>query len=146
MKKYSLLFLWVIFNFSICATAAPSVVYQRHLPRKMQVFLDRHFGKYEIEKLEYDAEDGECKVKYSNGIEVEFDDFGSLIEIESDYAPLPKSIIDILPSPAIDFIAKRYSQRPIRKIKYKSGTYKVKLGKSLEIIFDERGNVIEIDD
>lgn len=145
MKKYWVFFL-LFFSLSINAGILPSSIYQDYLPKKVQVFLDRHFGKFKIEKLKYDAEDGECKVKYANGIEVEFDYNGDWEEIESDYIPLPKSIVDILPLPAIDFIAKRYPRRPIKKIKRKHDGYKVKLDGSLDIVFGKDGTILKIDD
>ncbi len=142
MKIYLVLFLSVILSLNVFSMYQ----YQEGIPPKIQNFLDKHFGAYEIEKLKYDAEGGECKVKYKNGIEVEFGKGGNWEEIESDYIPLPKSIIDILPMSAIDFIAKKYPRKPIIKIERKSSGYKVKLERSVTLIFDNKGSVIKIED
>lgn len=145
MKRYYIFFL-LIFGFTISSDASPTYSYQYTFPPKIQDFLNRHFNQYEIEKLKYGAKDGDCKVKYKNGIKVEFNHHGDWEEIESDYAPLPKSIIDILPKPAVTFIAKKYPRRPIIKVKHQSREYKVKLEGSLELKFDDYGNIIKIDD
>ncbi|MDH6311129.1 hypothetical protein M2451_004002 [Dysgonomonas sp. PFB1-18] len=144
MKLYWVSFL-LFFYCSLNVCAYSSVIYQEKVPRKIQVFLDKHFSKYEIEKLKYEAKGGDCKVKYTNGIKVKFDHNGDWEEVESDYTPLPKSIIDILPHPAIDFIARNYPRRPILKIKRKSDRYEVELDRSLDIEFDNRGNILKVD-
>lgn len=130
-----------------CATkvnAFHSLQYRNNIPEKIQVFLDRHFSKYEIDKLKYDAKDRECKVKYKNGIKVQFNGNGDWEEIESDYTPLPKSIIDILPKPAIAYIAKNYPQKAIVKVKHKSYGYRVKLADAAELNFNQTGNLIKV--
>lgn len=138
--------IFLLFSCSIGVNASPPNNQEDYLPKKIQVFLDKHFSKFKIEKLKYDAKDGDCKVKYTNGIKIEFGQNGNWEEVESDYIPLPKSIIDILPHPAISFIAKKYPNKPIKKIKHKSDGYKVKLDGSLDILFDSKGNVLKIDD
>ncbi|MDR1504824.1 MAG: PepSY-like domain-containing protein [Prevotella sp.] len=130
-----------------CATkinAFHSLQYRNNIPEKVQVFLDRHSSNYEIDKLKYDAKDGECKVKYKNGIKVQFNGNGDWEEIESDYTPLPKSIIDILPKPAIAYIAKNHPQKAIVKVKHKSYGYMVKLADAAELNFNQTGNLIKV--
>lgn len=143
--KYCIFFL-LIFGSIISADASPTYICQHTLSAKIQNFLNRHFGQYEIEKLKYDADDGDCKVKYKNGIKIEFNHHGDWEEIESDYAPLPKSIIDILPKPAVTFIAEKYPRRPVIKVKHQSHEYKVKMEGPLVLKFDDYGNIIKIDD
>ena len=124
---------------------ASSPLQQRNnIPERIQLFLDKHFSQYEIDKLNYDAKDGECKVKYKNGIKIQFNENGDWEEIESDYTPLPKSIIDILPRPTIIYIAKNYPQKAIVKVKHKSYGYKVKLADAQELNFNQAGNLIKV--
>ncbi len=145
--KISLSFLFLLLSFSIYSnTLYLSDMRQAGLPDKIQGFLNKHFGNYEIEKLKYDAEDGECKVKYKNGIKIKFDRNGDWEQIERDYFPLPKSIIDILPASTIQYIAKKYPRKPIVEIKRKSYGYRLKLENSLELKFDHYGNILKIDD
>jgi len=145
MRIYWILFLLVL-SFNVNSGTSPTYACQYTLPLKIQNFLKKHFSQYEIEKLKYDAKDGDCKVQYKNGIKVEFNQHGYWEEIESNYAPLPKSIIDILPKPAISFIANKYPRKHIIKIKHQSDEYKVKLEGSLELKFDDQGNIIKIND
>lgn len=139
-------FLFLLFNQIIASEIVSAHTNQYTVPPKIQIFLDKHFSKYEIEKLKYDAKDGECKVKYKNGIKIEFNHNGDWEQIESEYAPLPKSIIDILPAPAIAFIAGKYPHKHIIKIKHQSREYKVKLEDSLELKFDLQGHLIKTKD
>ncbi|MDU1906565.1 MAG: PepSY-like domain-containing protein [Dysgonomonas sp.] len=143
MKIYLVWFF--IFCGNLNSWSSHTSSYKNDVPEKIQRFLDTHFSNYKIDKLKYDAEDGECKVKYRNGIKVEFNHNGDWEEIESNYTPLPKSIIDMLPSPAISFIAKRFPQKPIMKIKRKSYGYKIELASSVGLKFDHQGNIIKVD-
>lgn len=145
MKKIHLLLLLLIFSGVSASAYSPPRVRQDVIPCEIHNFLNKHFGKYEIEKIKYDQKDGECEVKYKNGITVEFKN-NHWEEIESDYFPLPQSIIEILPPAAIRFIAKNYPRNPIREIKHKSYGYKVKLDHSYQLEFDHKGGIIEIDD
>ncbi|MDR2949794.1 MAG: PepSY-like domain-containing protein [Dysgonomonas sp.] len=137
MMKMYIFFLFLFLNCTTNLSAS--------LPDKIQNFLDKHFINNEIEKLKYDEKEEEYKIKYKNGIKIEFDRNG-WVEIESGYTPLPKSIIDILPTPTIDFIAKKYPRKPIVKIKRKPDGFKVKLEGSIELKFDRRGNILKISD
>ena len=131
MKKAIILLSFLLFGIVMQLQAVQQHRYG--LPEKVEVFLDRHFKC-----------DKECKVKFKNGYEVEFDRAGNWVEIESDYHPLPKSIIDILPSGAVRYIAKTYPNRPITKIKRKSrGEIKIELSDIGSILFDSRGNLIK---
>lgn len=140
----------IILGLAICcsytAQSASSGRAQSALPKKIEIFLDKHFHKYEIKEAQYDSKEGKCKVKYTNGIKVEFDHNADWKAIQSDYVPLPKSIIDLLPHSATDFIAKQYPRKPILKIKHKADQYKVKLEGSIELVFNHQGKLIMIDD
>lgn len=134
----------LLLSYTTTVSAFHSLQYGNNMPEKIQAFLDRHFSKYEIDKLKYDTKDGECKVKYKNGIKVQFNGKGDWEEIESDYTPLPKSIIDILPKPAITYIAKNHPQKAIVKVKHKSYGYRVKLADAAELNFNQTGNLIKV--
>ena len=144
--KVSYLFFLLFICYSVVIQSASLYIDQSSLPKKIETFLDQHFYKYDIKELKYDSKDGKCKVKYTNGIKIEFDNNAEWKEIESDYVPLPKSIIDILPRTTIDFIAKKYPRRAVVKMKRKSGEYKIKLEGSLELVFDSKGRLVEVDD
>jgi len=114
-------------------------------PVKVEMFLKKHFAKYEIDKLKHDAKDGKCKVKYTNGYKIEFDGNSNWIEIESSYQPLPKSIIDLLPQKALSYISQNYPRKIILKIKRKSKGYKVVLLEAPNLLFDKNGHFLEKD-
>lgn len=115
------------------------------IPPEIEMFLKKHFAKYITEKFKYDPKDGECKVKYSNGYKVEFDKNGNWTEIKSSYEPLPKSIIDLLPKNALQYISRNYPRKMILGIKYKSSRYKVSLLNAPDLLFDKNGRFLEKD-
>lgn len=134
----------LIFIFQPSVYAGNNIKKHR-IPPRIEVFLKIHFAKYEIEKLKYDAEDKECKVKYTNGYKIEFDKNGNWVEIGSDYQPLPKSVIELLPRNALLYISRNYRRKIILKIKRKSFGYKVKLLDASDLLFDKNGHFLKKD-
>lgn len=113
------------------------------LPDKASNFVQVHFENINITKIEFD--DDEYEVKLDNGCELKFDIKGNWLEIESDFSPLPKSIIDLLPKPVIEYIAKKYPRRAIMKIEKEGNNYEVELSNSVELIFDKKGKFLRKD-
>lgn len=113
-------------------------------PSEVTAFLDIHFKDMELVELKYDSRDGECKAIYKNGYEIEFKG-DTWVKIESDYHPLPKSIIDILPATIMKYIANNYPRKSIIKIKKKLSGYKVELTDTPDLFFDRQGNFIKKD-
>lgn len=146
MTKISYLIIFCFILCSFVAQSAPLYRAQSSLPKKIEVFLDKHFHKYEIKEIKDDSKEGKYKIKYTNGIKIEFDHNANWKSIQSDYVPLPKSIIDLLPHIATELIAKRYPRKSIVKIKHKVDHYKIELEGSIELIFNPQGNLIMIDD
>lgn len=139
----------LIFSFLFCLITNLSVAVsenqQSYIPKEISRFLDYHFDIYELDKIEYDADDNECEVKYKCGFQIEFEG-GRWTSIKTKYQPLPKSVIDLLPIQAIRFISQKYPHKPVVKIKYKSkGTYQIALSDDTELIFDSEGRFIKKD-
>ncbi|MBK5722467.1 PepSY-like domain-containing protein [Dysgonomonas sp. Marseille-P4677] len=107
-------------------------------PTKVTCFLKKHFKGMELDELEYNDKDGEYKAKYKDGYEVEFKG-DKWIKIESDYHPLPKSIIDRLPTNMVKYIAEKYPLRIIIKIERESSGYKIELSDTPDLFFDKQG-------
>lgn len=135
-------------NIIFCMVVLPASARGKHIeqvdpPEKMTVFLNKHFKDVALDKMKYDAEDGIYEVKFKNGYEIDFERGGTWIKIESDYYPLPKSIIDILPVNMVKYIAENYPRRSITQIKKKAYGYKVELSDSPTLVFDKQGNFVK---
>lgn len=113
-----------------------------HLPEQAVQFINTHFPDNKIVKIEFEDDENEYEVKLSNGYEIEFDLKGEWTEIESDYNPLPKSIIDLLPTDALTYIATKYPRRAIIKIERHNTDYEVELSNSKELIFNKNGKFL----
>lgn len=112
------------------------------LPPLARTFLETHFKHHKIYRVKFDIKKGECEVKLEGGIEIEFDYNGNWIEIEGEIQPLPKSVIDLLPSNIMVYIARNYPRRAILKIERESYGYEVELSNSAELQFDRKGKFL----
>ena len=112
------------------------------LPEKAVLFISTHFPDNKIVKIEFEDDEDEYEVKLNSGYELEFDLEGEWKEIESDYNPLPKSIIDLLPADLLVYIATKYPRRAIIKIEKLPTGYEIELSNSKELIFDQNGKFL----
>jgi len=112
---------------------------KKSVPVPVLSFIDKHFKDMELEKIKYDEKDDEYKVKFKNGYEIEFDSNDNWIKIETDFHPLPKSVMDLLPANIMKYIARHYPNRTITKIKCRTDDYRIKLSGSPDLLFDKQG-------
>lgn len=138
-SKYIFVICLLLLSTSISAKNTPP----KAVPAPIRSFINKHFKDMEMEKIKYDEKDGEAKVKFRNGYEVEFDSNNNWVKIETDYHPLPKSIIDLLPAGIMKYIAHNYPNRTITEIKRKHDDYKIELADSPTLLFDKSGTFIK---
>ncbi|MBS7121241.1 PepSY-like domain-containing protein [Dysgonomonas capnocytophagoides] len=112
------------------------------LPQKAILFLDTHFPDIQIKKIKYERDDQEYEVELRSGHEIEFDGNGNWTEIEGEYSPLPKSVIDLIPNKIAVYISRNYPRRPIVQIKRKKYGYRVDLSNSAELMFSHNGDFL----
>ncbi len=112
------------------------------LPPKAVHFLNTHFADIQIKKVKYERDDREYEVELRSGHEIEFDGDGNWTEIEGEYSPLPKSIIDMMPQKIAIYISRNYPRRPIIQIKRKKYGYRIDLSNSAELKFSHNGDFI----
>lgn len=130
-----------LFIVTFCCISLQAQTKERaQLPPKINEFVNTHFVKNAIIKWKID--DGEYEVKLNNGNEISFDMQGEWVEIESNHTPLPKSIIDLLPSPIMVYIAQKYPRKAVIKIERIHVGYEVELLNSAELVFDKQGKFL----
>ncbi len=140
-----LLILVLLLLFTIEFSASILETYQDNIPDNIQLFLNKHFKLYEVDKIKYDADDEKYTIKYKCEFEVELDSKGNWLSLKRKYNPLPKSVIELLHINTINYIAQKYSNKPIIRIKRKSSGYKITLSDKSELLFDSQGFFIKGD-
>lgn len=115
------------------------------LPAKASSFLKENFPEYRILKYKFDVEDHEYKIDLESGHEIKFRSDGQWIDIEGEYTPLPKSIIDQLPLGILKYISTNYPRRTIIRVKMKDYGYKVELAQAINLKFSKQGYFLKDD-
>lgn len=139
MRVYTYILI-LLFGLTFSLEAKQKDRYRSELPPNAVQFLDAHFSGISIKKVEYDNH--EFEVELRSGHEIEFDTNGNWIEIEGEYSPLPKSIIDLMPQKIAIYISRNYPRRPIVQIKRKKYGYRVDLSNSAELKFSHNGDFL----
>lgn len=115
------------------------------LPEKAQQFLRQHFPneKVSLAKSERDFLELTYEVIFTNGMKVEFTKDGQWKDVDCRYASVPKGIV---PAQIAQKAQELYPETTIRQIDRDSRDYEVKLSNGLELTFDLKFNLIDIDD
>ena len=114
------------------------------LPRSAQQFIERHFAdrgialtKREIEFLRKSYE-----VVFADGCRIEFDSKGEWKELDCKFSELPPAVV---PVPILECVKKNYSGSAIVRIEKDRREYEVKLSNRIELTFDRKFNLIDMD-
>lgn len=145
MKKLFLL-LVCVFTFSTTALADSDKPIQiGQLPTPAQTFITTHFSKHKVAlaKMESDMLSKNYEVIFTNGDKVEFDRTGGWTEVKCTRNPVPEAIV---PAAIRDYVKTNYPDAEILKIERSKKEYEVKLSNRWEIKFNNRMQVIDIDD
>lgn len=99
------------------------------LPVSSRQFISDHFKDIPVSHIQIEN--------------VEFNHKGEWKEIKRHGLPIPQAII---PEVIQDLIKKNYSSNKVVKIEKEIRDYEIKLDNGLEMTFDLKGNLIDIDD
>lgn len=116
------------------------------LPATSQQLIKSHFNEQSIAlvKMEKEFFDKSYEVIFTNGDKIEFDKKGIWKEIDCKYTQLPQAVV---PTQIQNFVIKNYPNSKINKIEKESrNRYEVSLTNGLELKFDSKFNLIDIDD
>lgn len=147
MKKFTIL-LAAIALFAGIATASaghdrPISVDQ--LPAPAQQFLKTHFNGIGVSYAKVDEEmlSKSYDVVLVNGCKVEFLKNGNWKDVDCKYAEVPASIV---PGQIKAYVAKNHPGRKITSIDRDKRDYEIELDNGLDLKFDLKFNLIQIDD
>ncbi len=117
-------------------------------PKAVQNFVAKHFPKTDIVKVVKDYDDGTYTwdVHLVGDIEIEFDRNGNWKNIDSEYKPIPASVLALLPKGITTYCSKNFPNVAVKEIEKKRRKYKLELQNGIELEFDKNGKFIKIDD
>ncbi|HCO67572.1 MAG TPA: hypothetical protein DIT04_07440 [Dysgonomonas sp.] len=146
MKKI-LTFIVCILAIQFSAKASNDIqITYTQLPATSQQLIKSHFNEQSIAlvKMEKEFFDKSYEVIFTNGDKIEFDKKGIWKEIDCKYTQLPQAVV---PTQIQKFVIKNYPNTKINKIeKENRNRYEVSLTNGLELKFDSKFNLIDIDD
>lgn len=116
---------------------ADMVVPVSALPQSARSFIQRTFPNAQIFKVERD--DGKFKAKLNNGVEIKFLPNGEWESIDSDYTPIPPTV---LPNAVQNTVKNSYPQALITDVEKEFGNYKIKLNNMMELFISSSGQLI----
>lgn len=143
--KASIAALFCLFVVSVNAVASndkPIEVSQ--LPQTAQQVLKKDFSKMKIAlaKMESGIFDTSYDIIFTNGDKVEFDRNGNWTELKCKYSQVP---VRLIPAAINSYVKKNYPSTKVLEIERDRNEYDVKLSNGIEITFNKKFQVIDID-
>lgn len=144
MKKLFALFLGLFAVYSLVTADNDKPIRVSELPTKAQLFLTTHFKdkKVALAKVENDLLDKTYDVVFTDGEKLEFDKAGEWKEVECKTSGVPASIV---PAAILQYVKEHYDGQRILSIERDRKDTEIRLSNGLEIKFDKKNRVIDID-
>ena len=119
-----------------------------NLPSTAQDFINQHFSSVSVEKVDENSnwqiwEDDKYEVKLSNGIELDFDENGNIIEIDNENKEaIPMAA---LPSKVSSYLQANHANAQVVAWEKQDKEQEVELADGTEVEFDAEGNFRKLD-
>ncbi|MBR5812363.1 MAG: PepSY-like domain-containing protein [Alistipes sp.] len=115
------------------------------LPNAAQKFLKQYFPNASVSLAKVDVElvYKEYDVLLTDGTRVDFNNSGEWIDVDCKFATVPEGIV---PRQIVDYVAKNYPNANILRIERDRHSYEVSLSNRLELTFDKKFKIVDIDD
>ncbi|MDX1426695.1 MAG: PepSY-like domain-containing protein [Salegentibacter mishustinae] len=133
--------------FALCAFGMFAQADTKNLPATAKDFIQQNFSSNTVEGVEENSKcqiwaDDKYEVKLSNGIELDFDENGNIIEIDSQKDAIPMSA---LPSAIATYLKENYPDSQVIGWEKEKKSQEVELLDGTELEFDGQGNFRKID-
>lgn len=114
------------------------------LPQEIKTYISTHFPKNEIVSYVQPANNNRVAylVTLTQNIEIGFNKEYKMLKVESDDFELPKEII---PESIFNYVQENYPLAFITDIEIEDDGYEVELNNGLELIFNQNGEFVKID-
>lgn len=119
-----------------------------NLPATAQNYVKQHFSSVSVQEVNENSnwqiwEDEKYEVKLSNGIELDFDENGNIIEIDSqNNEAIP---VSALPSKVASYLQATYANAQVKGWEKDDKDQEVELSDGTDLEFDAEGNFRKID-
>ena len=143
MKRVMISGIAMLFSFGIFAQATPG-----KMPNSAQEFINKHFSSATAVEVKENSsweiwEDEKFEVTLSNGVELDFDENGNVLEIESrNNEAIPNAA---LPANIVSYLQSNYAGEQIVSWDRKDKGQEVELSNGVELEFDAEGKFLKID-
>ena len=143
--KRIMIFIASLMAFSVMAQADERPVNFNQLPQAAQTFVNTNYPgeKVSFVTVDDDLIRPEYQVVMANGVMIEFDNGGRLEKIETRNGSIPSGII---PVQIVETVGRHYPDAKVIEYEVGRKTYEVKLSNRMELKFNSRFNIIEVDD
>lgn len=143
--KRIVIFIAVLTAFAITSIADDRPATFAQLPQAAQTFINTN---YPGEKVSFVTVDDDLimpdyQVLMANGVMMQFEHSGRLEKIETRKGEIPAGIV---PVQIVELVKAYYPDATILQYEVGRKTYEVKLSNRMELKFNSRFNVIEVDD
>lgn len=142
MKNKTRLIALALSLLSIASASAQRSINVSDLPKPAQAFLNKHFDKVKILRVEKDLDDGRTtyEVNLRGNTEVDFDSKGNWQEVSGT---VPAAII---PAQIAKSVKSDYSNKRIVKIeRERNGAYEIELSNGMDITYNKNFKVVRVE-
>lgn len=148
MKKISIMaaFVAALFVFGSCDTPDKKVVDYGALPQAAQTFVKTYYPDRVVSVVLKDKNifDRDYEVIFSDGANIDFTSKGEWIEVEDrDMDGVPQELV---PAGIMTYVTNSHPDQTIVKISKDKRRYEVELSNTVELEFDQNGQLVGYDD
>lgn len=144
MKKITLM-LACMLGIALAATAGDKPIPFDKLPLEAKNFINVNFQNAKVlySTVDDDFFRPDYNVSLDNGFRIQFTNSGALEKIESNTAAIPQ---DLIPYQIRDYVKVHYPEATFMEYEVGRKSYEVKLSNRLDLKFNKKFHLIEIDD
>lgn len=146
MKKSMMLgVMMVLFGWQMAWASNDKPISPEQLPAKAKAMIERYFPgeKIAFAKQESELFETRYEVVLEGSAKIEFLGNGEWEEIDCRYKAVPEALI---PPQLMAEVKARYPEAQVREIKRENGRHEVKLNNGLELLFNRKFQLVDIDD
>lgn len=145
MKRLAFLFVCIFTLNMVTLAANDKPIQMEEMPRLAQQFVKKYFSGHSVAliKMETDFLSKSYDVIFTNGDKVEFDKKGHWTKIDCEHSVIPTGLV---PDTILGYVQKQYPTAKILSLELTDHKgYDVELSNGVDIEFDKKFNVIDID-
>ena len=130
---------------SVATFANDMIIPATQLPAAAQSFIQKTFPGQAVSYAKVDKDFGKTtyEVRLNNGTELEFDKNGNWDKVDCNLSAVPSHLV---PTAIVDYVKTHFADATIVKIDKERYGYEIELSNQLDLKFNKKGQLINIDD